>query len=75
MKSHVMEYWSAILGGSRGYLSLMAQGENVVDNMAKHDNPNTHKDLKNKKTKEYLQTDFTSKIVLVTEILQVKFYS
>ena len=33
-----MEYWSAILGGPRGDLRPMAQGENVVANMAKHDN-------------------------------------
>ena len=33
-----MSYWSAILGDPRGDLRPMAQGENVVANMAKHDN-------------------------------------
>ena len=33
-----MEYWSAILGGPRGDLRPMAQGENVVANIAKYDN-------------------------------------
>ena len=33
-----MEFWLAVLGGPRGYLRPMAQGENVMANMAKHDN-------------------------------------
>ena len=33
-----MESWLAILGGLRGYLRPMVQGENAVGNMAKHDN-------------------------------------
>ena len=33
-----MESWWAILGGLREYLRPMTQGENVVTNMAKHDN-------------------------------------
>ena len=33
-----MESWLAILGGLRGYLGPMEQGENMVANMAKHDN-------------------------------------
>ena len=41
-----MESWLAILGGPRSDLMPMVQGENVVDNMAKHDNPNTHTDLR-----------------------------
>ena len=41
-----MESWLAILGGPRGYLRPMVQGENVVANMIKHDNPNTHIDTK-----------------------------
>ena len=67
-----MKSWTAILGGMRGYLRLMAQGENVVANMEKHDNPNTHMDLF---LMEYLLTYFTSKSLLVTKILQVKIYS
>ena len=38
MSSYEMKSWSSILGGTRGYLRPMAQGENVVDNMEKRDN-------------------------------------
>ena len=59
----------------------MAQGENLVENVVKHDNPNTHTDLKIEKM-EYLLRNFASKILLVlryftskilleTDILQV----
>ena len=41
----------------------MVQVENVVANMDKHDNPKTHRELKNYK-KKYSQRDFTSKILL-----------
>ena len=34
MPYHEMESWLAILVGPRGYLRMMAQGENVVDDMA-----------------------------------------
>ena len=45
MLSHVMESWLAVLGGPRGNLRPVAQGKNVVANMAKHENPNNHIDL------------------------------
>ena len=56
-----MEYWSAVLGGPRGFMWQMAQGKNVVANMEKHDNPNTHIYLKTEKLNkmEYLLRYFT----------------
>ena len=42
MPSYEMESWSTILGGLRGYLRLMAQGEDLMANVAKHDNSRLH---------------------------------